>query len=68
MSLLGVLVIVLAFVIAAALLALMDKFLAPKLNYPRWVIQVGYGLLVLVLVLYLCRAFGVWDLLSSVRA
>ena len=68
MSLLQVLLVVVAFIIAAGLIALADKFLGPKLSYPRWIITLAYGLLVLIVVLYLCRAFGVWELLSSVRA
>jgi hypothetical protein len=67
MSLLTVLIIIAAFVIACALIALLDNFLSPSLNYPRWVIQLAYGLLALVLVLYLCRVLGVWNLLSSVH-
>ena len=68
MSLLQVLLVVVAFIIAAGLVALADKFLGPKLGYPRWIIQVAYGLLLLIVVIYLCRAFRVFELLSSVRA
>jgi hypothetical protein len=67
MSLLEVLLVVVAFIVAAGLIALADKFLAPKLNYPRWIIQLAYGLLALIVVLYFCNALGVWSLLSRVR-
>jgi hypothetical protein len=67
MSLLGVLAAIVAFIIACALVAGFDNWLGTKLGYPRWCIQLAYGLLALVLILFLCDQFGVWRLLSSVR-
>ena len=68
MSLLTVLVVVVAFVIACGLLAGLDKLLRPKLDYPAWIVYFAYGLLALIVVLYVCDQLGVWRLLSSVRA
>lgn len=67
MSLLGVLLAIVAFIIACALVAAADKFLRTKLEYPKWTTQLAYFLLALVLILFLCDQFGVWRLLSSVR-
>jgi hypothetical protein len=67
MSLLGVLLSILAFIIACALVAFADQQLGSRLNYPRWIISLAYGLLALVLIIFLCNAFGVFNLLRSVR-
>jgi hypothetical protein len=66
-SLLGVLVAIIAFLIACALVAGADQLLKNRLTYPRWIISLAYGLLALVLILFLCQQFHVWELLSSVR-
>jgi predicted membrane channel-forming protein YqfA (hemolysin III family) len=66
-SLLTVVIVVAAFLIAGALIALLDKFLGEKIGYPRWFVHMAYGLLALIVVLYLCKEFGVFQLLNSVR-
>jgi hypothetical protein len=68
MSLLEVLIVVVAFIVAACLIAGLDKFLGPKLNYPRWIVQLAYVLLAVIVILYVCNQLGVWSLLSRVRA
>ena len=68
MSLLTVVVVVVAFLIAAGLIAAADQFLRERLKYPSWVVHFAYGLLALIVVLFVCRELGVWDLLSRVRA
>lgn len=68
MSLLTVLMVVVAYLVACALVALADKFLRPKLSYPSWIIYFAYGLLTLIVILFVCDQLGVWRLLSSVRA
>jgi hypothetical protein len=67
MSLLTVLLVVVGYLIACGLVALADKFLRPKLSYPSWIIYFAYGLLTLVVILYVCDQLGVWRLLSSIR-
>jgi hypothetical protein len=67
-SLLTVLLVVVAFVVACGLIAGLDKFLRSKLEYPAWIIYFAYGLLALIVVLFICDQLGVWRLLSSVRA
>jgi hypothetical protein len=66
-SLLGVLLAVLAFIIACALVAFADQQLGSRLAYPRWCIHLAYGLLALVLIIFLCKAFGVFELLAGVK-
>jgi hypothetical protein len=68
MSLLTVLGVVVAFVVACGLIAALDKFLRPKLEYPVWIIYFAYGLLALIVVLFVCDQLGIFRLLSSVRA
>jgi len=68
MSLLEVLLVVVAFIIAAALVAFFDRQLGSKLGYPRWIITVAYALLAIIVILYVCNQLGVWSLLSRVRA
>lgn len=67
MSLLTVLLVVVAFLVAAALITAADNWIRPKLNYPPWIVHFAYGLLALVVILYVCKELGVWQLLSSVR-
>ena len=67
MNLLTVLLVVFAFLIACGLVALVDQFLSEKLKYPRWIIHFAYGLLGLVVILFICDQLGVWKLLSSVH-
>jgi uncharacterized membrane protein YjjP (DUF1212 family) len=68
LSLLTVVIVVVAFLVAAGLIAAADQFLSTRLKYPRWVVHFAYGLLALIVVLFVCRELGVWDLLSRVRA
>jgi TctA family transporter len=68
MSLLEVLLVVVAYIIAMGLIALLDRALAPKLNYPRWAIYVAYVLVTAIVIIYVCNALGVFGLLNRVRA
>lgn len=67
MSLLEVLVVVVAFIIAAGLLALLDRTFGAKLGYPRWIIYVAYALITAIVIIYLCSRMGVFGLLNQVR-
>jgi hypothetical protein len=64
MSLLGLLVVLFAFVIYCALVALAQRHLG---DVPGWVFRLAYILGAIVLIVYLGRAMGLFDLLSSVR-